>query len=142
MEFKSGVQVADLLPIITNDEARKVVSQIAMILASLHRFRIPPTVKGFGGLSLSDDGDIVNGSMTTLSVSPDRSYVGFMKARVSSQLQCATRHGILGGKDGEKAQRGLKVLLQSKLACLIDPWEANWERTLVHGDFCECSTRI
>lgn len=142
MEFKSGVQVAELLPGVTNDKVQKVASQMAMVLASLHHFRIPRTVKGFGGLSLSAGGDVINGSMTTLSVSPEQSYLGFMKARVSSQLQRATRHGMFEGKDGKKGRRGLELLLQSKLASLISPWEADWERTLVHGDFCECSARV
>ena len=139
MEFKSGVGLDQHFESLTEGQKASVVDQIADIFSVVQNAPLPRTVVSHGGLTVSDDGDIVSGQMTTLEGGPWPTYSAFLQTKFASQLKGAEQSSALRGWKENGVRDRIDAFLSSGLEKrLQDSGIDGIQRVLVHGDLSEC----
>ena len=114
-------------------DKRKIILQIAEIFEALQRYRLPDTVKEYGGLRFDEHGVIVSAPMTLIDGGPFQSYEALYSEIINSQLILAEQSTILQGWQPNGVRRRLDQFLKEGLHQIMPQGESN-TKVLVHGD--------
>ncbi|RFU30927.1 hypothetical protein B7463_g5406, partial [Scytalidium lignicola] len=71
---QTGEQLDKHFAFLSDTEKRDIIEQIADVFSAIQHTVLPDTVKSYGGLTISSEGKIINGQMTTLSGGPWKTY--------------------------------------------------------------------
>ncbi|KAI9802397.1 MAG: hypothetical protein M1825_002779 [Sarcosagium campestre] len=114
-------------------DKRSILRQIAEILALLQQYRLPDTIKSYGGLDFNGTGDIISGSMTTIHGGPFQTYEALYREKIQLQLAEADRHPLVQGWQSRDIRQRLDTFITQGLDEIVQ--SADSKKVLVHGDF-------
>lgn len=87
MEYMSGAPLDAILPtLVSHDDKKRAIGQVAAIARGLQAFQLPSTVQGFGGLNFDDEGNIVAAQLTLFSGGPYTTYSEMLTCLLAEQL--------------------------------------------------------
>ena len=110
-----------------------VLGQMAEILSTMQKFRLPPTVKSIGGLTFDEDGGIISGQMTLWKGGPFESYVGFVRAIFADKLAEADNNPVIDGWRENEVRPRLDAYIDSGLEEILKDVK-DTRKVLVHAD--------
>jgi hypothetical protein len=135
MEFLPGVALDIQFSALSEDQKRFVIHQIAEAFSCIQRAPLPENADLYGGLTISDDGCIISGQMTTLDGGPWPTYASFLRAKYASQLKDSERSPALRGWNENGTRERVDAFLTSGLdTCLESAGYDERSRVLIHGD--------
>lgn len=143
MECKPGESLDQHFDTLSEDRKQAVTDQIADVFAVVQGATLPDTVKGYGGLTIRDDGTILSGEMTTLEGGPWDTFAEFVSANIVSQLKEADESPALGGWRENGVRERIDTLLESGLESKLRAAGVDAsQRVLIHGDLSELMTFV
>jgi len=139
MQYMPGEMVEDV-EALSSAEQHSIVSQIARIAASIQHHPLPSTVTAFGGLSYSQNGDIVSahvtGNPTPHPAGPYTSYESYLSDSLALELAHADINPIIQGWQANGVRARLETLRSTVIPRIAAPFEVDKaKRTLVSADF-------
>jgi len=142
LEFMPGSRLEDEFHALDDSEQRDILRQIALIFRAIQAYKLPDSVKGFGGLHFDDHGNVVVGATAIYGGGPCPTHAELYVEMLQTQLGFADKCDVVKGwNDSELrvriekfASEGVKPLLYQVQS------ELRLRPTLVHGDFGECSS--
>ena len=114
-------------------DKRKIILQIAEMFEALQRYRLPDTVKEYGGLRFDEHGVIVSAPMTLIDGGPFQSYEAFYSESIHLQLDVADQNAILEGWRPNGVRKRLDQFLIEGLHQVMSQVDSS-HKVLVHGD--------
>ncbi|KAK9235164.1 hypothetical protein V1525DRAFT_284321 [Lipomyces kononenkoae] len=138
-EWKDGETLtAENVEALNDEMQRFVLDQLAAVVKSFHKYSLPDSVRGFGGLSFDEHGILSNTASTIPCGGPFPTYSSFLKGMCKWQIEASERSTHLNGwKNVPKLRKRLDNLFASGLDQLLV--EVPEQRpTLVHADLCKC----
>jgi hypothetical protein len=141
MEFKSGVTLDRHFESLPEEQKGSIVGKIADVFSVIQGVVLPSTVTSYGGLTVSEEGEIVSGQMTTLQGGPWSTYDAFLRAKLEAQLEGADKSPALDGWRENGIRERVGEFLSSRLGTkLLESGVDGTQRVLVHGDLSEFET--
>ncbi|KAK6215638.1 hypothetical protein QIS74_08657 [Colletotrichum tabaci] len=132
IEFKQGVPLAGKFAGMDPDVKREVLAQVAEVFKHIQSFKLPDSVKTYGGLNFSDGGGLVGGPTPIAGGGPCNSLSELYAEYFQTQIAFADKCDIVRGwKDSELRAR-LERFGKEGLKSLVARVDARL--TLVHGD--------
>lgn len=139
MDFKPGVPLNEVLPELPESKKRDVVAQIADIFVGVQRAPLPAALKGCrGGLTITNEGEIVPGQMTTLEGGPWTGDAELWKTRLRNHLAEADGSEALDGwrTSPDGLRQAVEKFVDSGVDSLMSKAGLDTSATaLIHGDF-------
>ena len=116
---------------------RFVLDQIAAVLKAFQDFRLPESVKGFGGLTFDEDGVMTSTKSVIPCGGPFSSYSNFLRGMLEWQLEATERSSHLRGwceypELRKRLQTFFSDGLEAQLARVPEQ-----QQVMVHGDLGE-----
>jgi len=116
---------------------RFVLDQIAAVLKAFQDFRLPESVKGFGGLTFDEDGVMTSTKSVIPCGGPFSSYSNFLRGMLEWQLEATERSSHLRGwREYPELRKRLQTFfsdgLEAQLARVPEQ-----QQVMVHGDLGE-----
>lgn len=117
-----------------------VVEQVADIFAALQGTPLPQGVTGHvGGLTFTDDGQVVRGQMSLLPPGPWSTLEEFWVARLRYQLSDADKSSALNGWKGTGIRERIEEFINGDKIVRLLAGVDTTRRALVHGDLSKLS---
>ncbi|KAK9427620.1 hypothetical protein V1505DRAFT_379558 [Lipomyces doorenjongii] len=136
-EWKEGETLtAENVEALNDEMQRFVLDQLAAVVKSFQKYRLPDSVRGFGGLCFDENGTLFNTASTIPCDGPFPTYSSFLKGMCKWQLEASERSTHLNGwKNVPKLRKRLDNLFASGLDELLVKVPEQ-RPTLVHADLC------
>jgi len=138
MEKMSGEPLAEAFDTMSLFEKKKVLQQMARILKALQDFKLPDNLDGWGGVTVSQDGHIANGPLSTLGSGPWSSLQDSYRGQIRSALHIADDNPLLDGWKINDLRSRLDAFAQEGLLQQISNLSTKNVRSIIHGDFSRC----
>ena len=136
MEFMNGLPLDEYISELTDDDKQKreIIGQVASVLSAFQEFQLPSTIRGFGGLSFNDQGDIISGPLTTSQCGPFDTYLAMMKAVFREKLLHSDSNSNVDGWRIDGLRSRIEAYITHDLEHMIDHLKCA-EKRFIHGDF-------
>ncbi|KXL49084.1 hypothetical protein M433DRAFT_62653, partial [Acidomyces richmondensis BFW] len=136
-ESLPGSMLSDKWDSLGSGAKREVLEQIATIFQKLQAYKLPDSIKGYGGLNFDSDGNVIVGPTPIWGGGPCATYTELYTEYLQTQLAFAHKCDVVNGWNGcgllprimKFAKEGLKPLL------LQIESESKLRPTFVHADF-------
>ncbi|KAI0377940.1 hypothetical protein F5Y04DRAFT_263094 [Hypomontagnella monticulosa] len=132
-EYKPGSDLDGKFALLSLDDAKDVIRQLAGVFTAIQNARIPDSVSGFGGLNIDDSGNIVAGQPPLLEGGPWDTYEEFWTARLRARLSEAEKSRVIAGwASGGVRERIDEFVEAGGIGKMLEGVDNS--RVLVHGD--------
>ncbi|KAM7184785.1 Protein kinase-like domain containing protein [Rhypophila sp. PSN 637] len=111
----------------TLEQKRGILAQMARVLKGLQDYQLPPTIRGWGGLTFADDGSIISAPMPSVGAGPWSSLQESYRGRLKVALEKGWRLNGLRDRVEDFIERGLP----KQFAGFSSPQD----RVIIHADF-------
>lgn len=115
---------------------RAYFRQIAQVVKLLQDYKLPTTIKGYGGVVFDNDGNMVSSKMSLPCGGPFSTYKALLKGMCQWQLNAADRSQIIGGWKESKLRERMDQFLTHGLDELLKDIPED-QPTLIHADIGE-----
>jgi hypothetical protein len=136
-EYMPGENLQDKFGLLGDDAKRNIVIQIAQIFKCIQRYRLPGSIRGYGGIGYAEDGSIVTGPTVIAGGGPCEThselYIEYLQTQRTLSGQC----DVVQGWKGTDLPGRIERLAKEKFVGICE-WEEDLRPTLVHGDFGMC----
>jgi len=119
-------------------DKRKILCQIADVVAAIQKFELPDSIQGYGGLTFDEKGRIVGGKMTTVPAGPFESYEEFYRETLRMEVLNADESELLKGWVPNGVRARLDQFIEKGLSPILKPFK-DGKKVLVHGDLSKSS---
>jgi hypothetical protein len=135
-EWMSG----DPLPIdfqsMKDDVQAKILEQMADILGCFQAYRVPASVKGFGGLCFGPNGEFNSGPLSILDGGPFQTYEALVRKTIESKLQKSDSDTQVRGWRDSDVRARLESFLAKGFHQLFSNDLSRLDQAFIHADFC------
>lgn len=135
MQYMPGVPLDQKFSVLSEDNKKKVLEEMARVIYAFQRFRLPETIKGYGGLTFDKNESIVGGQMTIVPDGPFEDLEGLYRALLISQIIESEGSAILKGWRFDDTRNRLDKFVAKGLKQAIGESIQEQAKVLVHGDF-------
>lgn len=118
------------------DFKASILGQMAGILDHFQRFRLPPSIDRYGGLTFGGDGSYISGPLSIYDAGPFDDYSGLLRATMDTKINEADGSPQVNGWQSNKIRQRLDAFLRDGLPDLMKSI-ALPEKVLVHADLCK-----
>lgn len=140
MEFMPGIPLDQHFADLSESQKREIVNQLARIFAAIQRASLPESISSYGGLDISDDGQIISGAMTTLSGGPWPTFIDFLRTKLSAELREADESSVLQGWRENGVRQQIDNFLEMGIVkCVSEFGIDKNSRVLLHSDLSKCA---
>jgi hypothetical protein len=117
------------------ESQRKIMSRWATLFALIQKFRLPPSITGYGGLVFSANGDLNSAPLTVPFGGPFPTWQDYYLGIFTKQLEIASATPLVGGWPAPLRTR-LENFLSSPtgISSQLSKY-TNTRQTIVHGEF-------
>ncbi|KAG4435650.1 hypothetical protein IFR05_008872 [Cadophora sp. M221] len=116
-------------------QKRGILGQIAELLKGLQEFRLPESIRGWGGVTYDDRGVLVSAPMTVVGAGPWSSLQEAFEGRVKEALNKTDNSSQLHGWRSNGTRERIDRFVKHGLAALTAHLESKNDRSIIHGDF-------
>ena len=121
-------------PAMTDYQKGFILGQMADVLACFQRYRLPATIRQYGGLAFGPSGELISAPLSIMKGGPYSTYEGLVRATIFSKLAKAdTDLSVQGWRAGGIRDR-LDQFLELGIPRILDGF-TDLEKVLVHADF-------
>lgn len=133
MEYMIGVPLGAELNNLTNGQRIAAVKEVARLVLALQQYKLPPSIKKFGGLDFDPNDNLVSAPLTLYHSGPFGTYSLMFRAMMREKLDLVDKSSVIhGGKEsGRDNRRKLERFMAANLLTL--PHSIELDRRLVHG---------
>ncbi|PNS20973.1 Acyl-CoA dehydrogenase family member 10 [Sphaceloma murrayae] len=133
-EFKQGKALLEDFEGMDDEKRAAILGQMADILMALQKYRLPKSIREYGGIAFNTAGDIVSAPMSIHQAGPFRSYNDLVLATIRTKLLKADSEARLQGWHGQGIRARLHDFLEERFGFAMS-LVTTLDKTLVHGDF-------
>ncbi|KAH7379847.1 kinase-like domain-containing protein [Cadophora sp. MPI-SDFR-AT-0126] len=116
-------------------QKRGILAQIAELLKGLQEFRLPESIKGWGGVTYDDRGVLVSAPMIVVGAGPWSSLQEAFGGRVKEALSKTDKSPQLRGWSNNGVGERINRFVEHGVSALIAHLESKNDRSIIHGDF-------
>ena len=117
-----------------------IFTQMSEMLREMQTYRLPSSIKGFGGLTFDPAGRIVSGPMTSVDAGPWPSYEESYKGRLKVALAKADLNPYIRGWHGNGVRERVDAFVDSGIPAQFRYLDFKEEKVITHADFSEFYT--
>ncbi|KAH8892933.1 hypothetical protein GQ53DRAFT_685467 [Thozetella sp. PMI_491] len=133
-EFMPGEQLLPAFPDLPADAQQSLLNEMASIYKCLTSYRLPASVKGFGGLGYDEKGDVVAGPIVFDFGGPWATYEDMYIGTLDKQLSLADGSPLFKGWRRDGLRERLDKFRAEGIAKVLEEL-TDKTPTLIHGDF-------
>lgn len=119
------------------EQKRGIFHQISTILKALQEYPLPPSIRGWGGLTFSEDGSIISAPMVSVGAGPWNSLEHSFKGRLEAALTKADASPLLQGWTANGVRTRVDAFIESGLPEQFSHFASSADKSIIHGDFRE-----
>lgn len=138
-EHMAGERLGDKFEALDDEAKRGVIAQIAQMFKHIQQFRLPSSIKGYGGLGFAGDGSIITGPTVIAGGGPSETHSALYAEYLQTQRALSEQCDVIKGWRGTDLPARIKKLAKEKFTGVCE-WEQDLRPTLVHADFGKGST--
>ena len=116
---------------------KTIFAQMAGMLSEMQRYRLPPSITGFGGLTFDSAGRIVSSVMTSIDAGPWPSYEEQYKGRLKVALARADANPYIRGWQANGVRKRIDAFVDHGVHAQFRNLASKEEKVLTHADFSE-----
>lgn len=114
---------------------KAICAQMSNMLSEMQKYRLPSSIKDFGGLTFDPDGRIVSGPVTTVDAGPWPSYEESYKGRLKVALAKADSNPYIRGWQANGVRERLDAFVDRGVPAQFRSLSSKEEKVITHGDF-------
>ncbi|KAI0106185.1 hypothetical protein GGR51DRAFT_559988 [Nemania sp. FL0031] len=136
MEFMNGIPFDEAISRQPEYEGKcSMLMEVDRILRAFHdELELPSSIKGFGGLSFDDEGNIISGALTTSHCGPFQTYPEMVQSILHERLLESDRYPVLDGWRIREIRPRLEELIYNRVDDIMHEF-LDEKKTFIHGDF-------
>lgn len=135
IQYVPGELLSSHFPSLKDNKKREILGQISSILKEIREYQVPSSIRGYGGLTFSDEGKIINGPTTIPGGGPSPTHSALYQDYLQTQLKSADESEVIRGWRNTSVRERIDKFAKEKFLSLWDSFAPR--QTLVHGDFGE-----
>ena len=112
-----------------------IFRQMCEMLSAMQKYRLPPSITGFGGVTFDDAGRTVSAVMTSVDAGPWPSYEDSFKGRLKVALAKADASPFIKGWRANGIRERLDAFVEHGLPAQFQSLTSKQEKVVVHADF-------
>ncbi|KAK5128722.1 hypothetical protein LTR85_000055 [Meristemomyces frigidus] len=121
---------------------RGVFLQMAGMLGAIQRYKLPPSIAGYGGVMFDPNGQIVSAEMSSVEAGPWASYEDSFRGRLEIALARAETNQLIQGWRRNAVRERVQAFVDNGLPAQLSSLPSKHDRVVVHGDFSKLSRLI
>ena len=133
-EYMAGCPLLDDFGQMSDENKAFMLRQMADVLTILQRYRLPATIRDYGGLNFGPSGEYVSGPLSILDAGPFTTYEGLVKATIESKLAKADTDPQVEGWRANGVRARLDKFIAEGLHVTMEKM-GTFPKVLVHADF-------
>ncbi|KAK4198254.1 kinase-like domain-containing protein [Triangularia verruculosa] len=134
-EFMPGSPGDASFKALNPDEKKNFLLQMAKILKGLQDFELPSSIKGFGGVTFDESGEVISGAMSSGGLGPWPTYEEFFRHQLDVALKTSDTNPYIKGWHAKGLRKRLDAFVSHGVAAEFDGLASAADRVIVHGDF-------
>lgn len=134
-ERMPGVPLADAFSGMSLVQKQGILGQIAELLKGLQEFKLPDSIKGWGGVTYDDSGVVVSAPMTVVGAGPWSSLQDSFRGRLKEALNKTDISPHLRGWRSNGVRERIDRFVEHGLAAQFVHLASKHDRSIIHGDF-------
>lgn len=141
-ELMPGTPVGEAFRDMDLEQKRPILSQMARMLKSLQKYKLPESITGFGGLKFDHNGRMINAAMPTVGAGPWTSYEAFFRGSLEVALQNADTSPWIKGWHARGVRERLDAFVKHGIAAHFESLGSKEDRVIIYADFSEFSYKL
>lgn len=133
-EYMNGRPLDKAFEIMSLEDKKELLMQMAEILYALQHYQLPSTIKEYGGLTFDEAGNIISAPMTLHPCGPFQNYEELYTGILQSQLATVEANPWVKGWRLNGVRERLDNFISKGLGPVIRNVSSH-QKILVHGDF-------
>ncbi|KAI0395070.1 phosphotransferase enzyme family-domain-containing protein [Xylariaceae sp. FL0594] len=141
LQFMPGEPLLDAFEEkISLEEKRDIVAQVVKLLKALQDYRLPDSLKGWGGVTFDKSGAIVSAAMPSVGAGPWSSLEESYRGRFKAVLSMADGNPYMQGWRANGVRDRVEAFLERGIAAQFSDLQSKEDRVIVHADFSNPET--
>ena len=117
------------------DQKKEIMAQMATILKALQDYPLPESIKGWGGVTFDDSGDVISAPMTSVGAGPWSSFEESFRSRLEVALAKADKNPRLEGWRANGVRARVEAFMEQGLSAQFSDFTSKQDKVIVHADF-------
>jgi hypothetical protein len=135
-ELMPGAPLAEAFSETMSFEQKKnILAQMPRLLKALQDYRLPDSIKGWGGVTVDDSGAIISAPMTSVGAGPWSSLEENFRGRLKRALIKADGNPHLQGWRVNGVRERLDAFIEHGVPALLSQLTSKQDKAIIHADF-------
>jgi len=117
------------------EEKKNIMAQMVKLLKALQDYRLPNSLKGWGGVTFDNTGAIVSAAMPSVGAGPWSSFEESYRSRLKVALRRADDNPYLQGWRANGVRDRVEAFIERGLAAQFSDLRSKEDRAIIHADF-------